>query len=232
MGTTLQEFLARAATRQRVVVLGGLAIIAHGYSRPTKDADAWLEPMDSPETWAATLRATLRDFPGATLYAFSERRTLREEEIASFIARDDVLRVSGLEVDLDLFRKPTGLECEDFDAVWERATTWADAVRVMEPLDLILTKEETARSQDRQDVIFLEGKIRRELGDRLATATPEEARAIFARYTDHAVCEQALGNPHADVRAQARELLAELAAQGDWFSRDILARLDGGATGQ
>ena len=224
MAATLQQFLARSATRQRVVVLGGLAIIAHGYSRPTKDGDAWLEPLASPDVWAERVRETLREFEGVTLWSLAERRTLAVEELASTIAHDGVVRVSGLTADLDLFRQPNGLACDDFEAVWQRSTSWADAVRVMEPLDLILTKEGTGRDQDVQDVAFLEGKVRADLGARLAVATPDEADVIFARYVDHVVCERALANPHAAVRAQARALLAELAESGDWFARDILAR--------
>jgi len=98
----------------------------------------------------------------------------------------------------------------------------------MHPIDLILTKEATGREQDVQDVHFLELKIRADLGARLTTVTPEEATAIFARYVDHAVCERALANPHAAVRAQATALLTELAESGDWFARDILARSPAG----
>jgi hypothetical protein len=227
MAATLQQFLAHAATRQRVVVLGGLAVIAHGLSRPTKDGDAWLEPLGSPDEWAEALRATLHAFEGVTLWSLGERRSLREHEIVETIRLDGVLRVQGLSADLDLFRKPNVLELEDFDAVWEQATCWTDEVRVMDPIDLILTKQGTGRDQDAQDVIFLELRVRRDLGARLAVATPEEADAIFARYVDHVVCERALANPHPAVRAQARALLTELAESGDWFARDVLAKGEG-----
>ena len=225
MAATLQQFLARVATRQRVVVLGGLAVIAHGYSRPTKDGDAWLEPLASPEAWAEDLEKVLGEFPDVTLWSLAERRTLAPTEIAATITQDGVLRVSGLAADLDLFRKPNGLECEQFETVWQHATAWADEVRVMDPIDLILTKDATGREQDAQDVFYLELKIRSDLGARLAVATPEEAEAIFARYVDHAICERALANPHAAVRERAKALLAELAESGDWFARDILAQL-------
>jgi hypothetical protein len=105
MAATLQQFLARAATLQHVVMLGGLAIIAHGYSRPTKDGDAWLEPLASPEEWAERLRETLRAFDGLALWSLAERRPLGEAEIAEAIGLDGVLRVRGLTADLDLFRK-------------------------------------------------------------------------------------------------------------------------------
>lgn len=226
MAATFQQFLARAATRQRAVLLGGLAVIAHGYSRPTKDGDAWLEPLESPEAWAAALCATLAEFSGLRLWSLAERRDLRLDELAAAIASDGVIRVCGLSADLDLFRKPNILECEDFDAIWEHAESWADGVRVMDAVDLILTKENTGREQDMQDIGFLEGKIHTDFGARLAGASLEEARALFARYADHVVCERALANPDAAVRSLARRVLDELAAQGDWFSRDVLARLD------
>lgn len=73
-------------------------------------------------------------------------------------------------------------------------------------------------------MFFLEAKIRTDFGAKLTTATPEEAEAIFARYTDHAICERALANPNPAVRERARQLLVDLAESGDWFARDILAR--------
>ncbi len=221
---TFQQFLAGAEKRQRVVLIGGLAVIAHGFSRPTKDGDAWLEPLDSPAAWAAAVCATLAEFGNLRLWSLTERRDVRPDELAEVIAVDDVVRVCGLNADLDLFRKPNGMECEDFDAAWAQAQAWADGVRIMEPIELILTKENTGREQDFQDILFLEGKIRTNFGARLATGSIEEARALFSRFADHVVCERALENPDPAVRALAREVLAELAEQGDWFSRDVLAR--------
>lgn len=229
MAATFQQFLARATTRQRVVLLGGLAVIAHGYSRPKKSGDAWLEPLASAEAWSSAVRATLAEFDGLRLWSLAERRYLEQDELTEAIAIDGVVRVSGLNADLDLFRKPNVLECEDFDAVWQHAQTWADEVRVMDAVDLILTKENTGRNQDTEDIRFLEGKIHTNFGARLAVGSLEEARALFARYTDHVVCEHALRNPDPAVQALAREVLEELVAQGDWFSHDVLARLDGGA---
>jgi hypothetical protein len=226
MAATFQQFLARVATRQRVVLIGGLAVIAHGYSRPTKDGDAWLDPLDSPEAWAAALRATLAEFDGLSLWSLAERRTLDPIELSEAVAIDGVIRVAGLSADLDLFRKPNLLACEDFDPVWSRAAIWADEVRLIDAIDLILTKENTGREQDHQDIRFLEDCVRREFRARLAGATLAEARALFARYTDHVVCEAALTNPDPAVQALGREILRELAGQGDWFSREILARLE------
>lgn len=227
MAATLQQFLGRVATRQRAVLLGGLAVIAHGLSRRTKDGDAWLDPLGSPEEWANTLRATLAEFEGLRFWSLAERRSFAPDELAEQIATDGVVRLTGLVADLDLFRKPNGLELEDFDAVWRQAEPWADGVRVMDPVHLILSKADTGRAQDVQDVFFLELKIRADLGARLTVATLEEARGILARYRDYAVCESALANPDPAVRTLAREGLEEMAAQGDWYSRDVLARTVG-----
>lgn len=42
-------FVRRLTQSHRVVVLGVLAVIAHGLSRSTYDGDIWLEPMASVE---------------------------------------------------------------------------------------------------------------------------------------------------------------------------------------
>ncbi|HEV7406536.1 MAG TPA: hypothetical protein VGO11_26530 [Chthoniobacteraceae bacterium] len=138
-----------------------------------------------------------------------------------------MVRVLGLECPLDVFRRPNEIEESAFDEVWKRATLKDDGVYLPDAIDLLLSKQDTARDHDFEDIHFLEAKIRRNLGDQLAVATPEEAAAIFARYVDHVVCERALTNPHPEVQAQAGALLTELAESGDWFARDVLARGEG-----
>lgn len=51
MAIPVQTFIDRLTESHRVVVLGGLAVIVHGYSRHTHVADVWLDPMESPEVW-------------------------------------------------------------------------------------------------------------------------------------------------------------------------------------
>jgi hypothetical protein len=51
MQSTTDLFIGKIAADYRVILLGGLAVIAHGLSRSTMDADVWLEPMDSAGTW-------------------------------------------------------------------------------------------------------------------------------------------------------------------------------------
>lgn len=69
------------------------------------------------------------------------------EELKEIATIDGVIRISGLIADLDLFYRPNGLECADFDAVWQRASAWAEEVRVVDPLDLIVTKDGTGGSR-------------------------------------------------------------------------------------
>ena len=226
----LDAFLRRLTAERRVLLLGGLAVIAHGLSRATKDADVWLEPMSSSDEWARVLASAWADFPDLRFARLPHWTPLvSREEIADAVDETGMVRVNGLECPLDIFRKPNEIETEDFETMWARSTLKEDGVHLLDPIDLLVSKEDTGRDHDVADQRFLEGKIRRDFGARLAVDSLEEARALFARYTDHVVCEHALRNPDPAVQALAREVLEELVAQGDWFSRDVLARLDGGS---
>jgi hypothetical protein len=229
MGTeNLDAFLRKLTRTRRVILLGGLAVIAHGLSRATKDADVWLEPLDSPEDWARALLEVVSAFPETSVARLPHWASIRTGgEIAQAADEIGMVRVLGLECPLDVFRRPNEIEESAFDEVWKRATLKEDGVFLPDAVDLLVSKQDTARDRDQEDLHFLESKIRRDLGARLAVATPEEAAAIFARYVDHVVCERALANPHPEVKAQARALLAELAASGDWFARDVLAKGEG-----
>lgn len=44
MPRTVEEVVTQLASQDRVVMLGGLAVIAHRLSRPTKGTDVWLDP--------------------------------------------------------------------------------------------------------------------------------------------------------------------------------------------
>jgi len=59
--------------------------------------------------------------------------------------------------------------------------------------------------------------------ERLAVCNPEEARGLFERFLDTDVFKSALENPDAEVRAMALAHLREFEAEGDPYSRDILA---------
>jgi hypothetical protein len=66
-------FIRELAARHRVILLGGMAMIAHGLTRQTKDFDIWLEPFSGAQEWAAMLLATTRIFAEAKLWSLAQR---------------------------------------------------------------------------------------------------------------------------------------------------------------
>ena len=63
MGTPIEQFLELLTSDKRAVLIGGLAVIAHGLSRGTKDADIWLEPMEEAEDWLLTIEKAIQKYP-------------------------------------------------------------------------------------------------------------------------------------------------------------------------
>ena len=57
------ELTQELATHHRVLMLGGLAVISHGHSRPTYDADIWLDPDYSCDDWAEAVTDILSGYP-------------------------------------------------------------------------------------------------------------------------------------------------------------------------
>jgi hypothetical protein len=222
MGTTTREFIAALTEEHDVVVIGGLAIIAHGFNRPTKDADVWLEPMASVEEWAKSLEKVCARFPGLSLHTLPGWREVSGSEIAVAAEEVGLVRVNGLDCPLDIFRRPNEFEAESFEEVRSRATRNADGTWLPDPLDLAISKNQTNRDQDFHDVNFLESIVRERWISRLPTANQTEARDLFDRYVDWRTCQAAMENPDPEIREMALGFLRELAAEGDPFSRDLL----------
>ena len=99
-------FVTQLAQRYRMLMLGGMAVIAHGFSRKTKDVDVWLEPTESAATWAAALSAATAAFATARFWSLAQKRDLSAQEIAGEVSDFGVVRVSGFDRDIDVFRKP------------------------------------------------------------------------------------------------------------------------------
>lgn len=224
MASTVQTFIDQLTLQHRVVVLGGLAVIAHGYSRHTQDADIWLEPMASPEKWAEAVASVCQKIPGTTIHGLPGWVEISGLEVASAINETGVIRILGLNCPLDIFRRPNEFEEHDFDEVASRTSRSKDGTLLPDPLDLIQSKLETGRDKDLRDIQHLESIVRADYKQRLPTATPEEAAAMLGRYSEWQVLLPALENPSELVRELARSHLREFAAAGDPFS---LAILDG-----
>lgn len=217
-------FVHALAARHRVIMLGGMAMIAHGLDRKTKDVDVWLEPMESCEQWATVVIETAKAFPTSMFWSLAERRDLEPEEIAAEVAQHGVIRVSGFDRDIDVFREPNELEIHLFDRVWDHASRELEGrVRLPNEIDLYQTKANTGRDHDWQDQMFLESKVKDRFRERLPVCDLMEAKEMIDRYLSPEVLQYAKDNPCAEVRELALKYLREFAAEGDPYSIDILA---------
>lgn len=223
MGTTAGQYITALAEKHRVIVIGGLAVIAHGFNRPTMDADVWLEPLDSPAAWADTLEQVCSRFPGLSVHTLPGWRRIAGSEIAAAAEEVGMVRVLGLDCPLDIFRRPNEFPADAFNEVLSRSTRNNDGTWLPDPIDLAISKDLTNREKDAHDIRFLESKVRGLWVARLPTAELEEVRAMFDRFVDWRTCETALSNPDSAVREIALGYLREFAADGDPFSQAILA---------
>ena len=227
MGTKTKsdEVVRRLAEEFRVLTLGGLAVIANGLSRNTYDADIWVEPFASAEDWSNHLSPILYASGAAQPVAIGSWEKIGRGNLAGVIGRDGVIRVDGLERPLDIFRDPNQLAMEDFDEIWDRAQPQDDGTRLPDPIDLLVSKQETGRDKDRADIIFLEGKIEADYLERLPRVPAEEAAHMLGRFLTPRVAEAALAHPDQGVGQLAHQFLHELAEEGDPYAAEILRRL-------
>ena len=221
-GIPTDDFVRELARPHRVLMLGGMAVIAYGLS-PTKDSDVWLEPLGSAQEWAACLDEAMAVFPGLQVWSLARRCVLPPQEIAADAEEFGVVRVNGLTLPLDVFRKPNELEIENFEDIWPRARALKEGARLPDEIDLYRTKINTGREQDWKDQLFLESLVKKRFRERLPVCDAAEARGLMERFLDPEVLAFALENPEAEVRAMALAHLREFEAEGDPYSRDILA---------
>jgi hypothetical protein len=222
MAIPVQRVVDRLVEHGRVVVIGGLAVIALGRERHTKDADLWLDPLDSPESWATRLTEALADLPDITIHRLPGWSPIGFGQIAEAVGETGMVRVLGLDKPLDLFRRPNEFEIEDFDPVAERASRNGDGTLLPDPLDLFQTKIDTGREKDVEDMQHLERLTREKYRRLLPSATLPEAVSLLDRFSDWQVLQAALGNPLPEVRELAMTHLREFAEAGDPFSQAIL----------
>jgi hypothetical protein len=201
-----------------------MVIIAHGLSRPTKDSDIWLEPFSTVNEWVANCLQVLGSFPGSYVWSLAERRRLDlVEEVVGDVSDFGVIRISGLDLPLDIFRKPNELELDEFEAVWEAASPLKSGVRLPHEMDLYRTKTNTDREHDWKDQLFLESLVKARIKERLPVCDLKEATMMLDRFLDPEALQYARTNPHPEVRSLALKYLREFESEGDPYSRDILA---------
>lgn len=217
-----EEFIAALTQDHDVIVIGGLAIIAHGFSRPTKDADVWLDPMDTPSSWALAVETTCTRFTGLTVHTLPGWRQISGSEIAKAADEVGMVRILGLECPLVIFRRPNEFPIDSFPDVLSRCTRNRDRTWLPDPIDLAITKDMTNREKDQHDIWFLESLVRNRWIKLLPQASREEAEELLSRFVDWQTCEAALLNNDPAVREMALTQLREFADEGDPFSQAIL----------
>lgn len=222
MATTVQAFIDQLTLNHRVVILGGVAVIAHGYSRHTQDADIWLDPLSSAEEWADVVASVCRIVEGATIHRLPGWVEISGAEVATAAEETGVLRILGLDCPLDIFRRPNEFKETEFDEVASRTSRSGDGTLLPDPLDLIQSKLDTGRDKDFHDIQHLESVVRADYKKRLPTASLAEAQAMLERFSEWQVLVSAMDNPLAGVRELAMTHLREFAAAGDPFSQAIL----------
>jgi len=219
------EIIRLLAGDFRVMTLGGVAVIAYGLSRNTFDADIWVEPMDSAEHWAKAIVRFVYDAGPAEVVAIGSWQNVAREQLAAVIKRDGAIRINGLERPLDIFRDPNQLDMSHFEEVWQRAQPMDDGTRLPDPIDLLVSKQETGRDKDQTDIIFLEGKIQADYLARIPRASRDEAVQMLQRFLTPRVAEAAMAHPDKGVQELARKFLHELAEEGDPYAVEILRRV-------
>lgn len=223
--TNSDEIIRRLAGNFRVMTLGGVAVIASGLSRNTFDADIWVEPMDSAEHWAKAVARFVYDAGTAEPVAIGSWANISREDLPVVIERDGVIRINGLERPLDIFRDPNQLDMSHFDEIWQRAQPMDDGTRLPDPIDLLVSKQETGRDKDQTDIIFLEGKVQADYLARLPSASRDEAVQMLGRFLTPRVAEAALAHSDQAVRDLGWRFLRELAQEGDPFAAEILRKI-------
>ena len=106
---TAAELTASLARRHRVVILGGLAVIGHGLSRSTYDSDVWLDPGLPVDEWCRAVLAMTEGQSHLDIVSMGNWESVAEENFPAVILRDGVVRITGVNQPVDIFRKPNQL---------------------------------------------------------------------------------------------------------------------------
>lgn len=219
---TTVDFIEKLSESNRVITLGGVAVIAHGLDRNTLDADIWLDPVGSGNEWVENVCKVMDNFPSVIPIRIAHWTSIEKEFFADLIEVDGVCRLNGMERPLDIFRKPNEIELDSFDEIWNRAKPMKDGTRLPDVIDLLLTKQLTGRAKDNYDISFLEGKATATYLEKLSFSSAEEALEMLERFMNPEVAAAALKHPASKVREAGLSYLRELAEAGDPFAVDLL----------
>lgn len=128
----------------KYIVVGGFAVIQHGFLRTTGDIDLLID--DSPENQLRT-KAALEVLPDKAV------RELGEDDLRNYL----VVRVCD-EVVVDLMMRACGISYSEAESEIERITL--DGVPIpFASARLLLRTKQTYRERDAEDRLFLERKL-------------------------------------------------------------------------
>jgi len=229
---TARDALEFLASRRRAVLMGGAAVILHGLSRMTKDYDIWLDPLPNPDAWASGIVELLAAAPFLQARRIATIATgmwtpITGSEIAAVGSEDGMVRLAGLDWPIDVFYKPNEFDVSDFEGVWQRSTPSDRGLRLMEKIDLLVTKQLTDRLGDRADIGFLTGKVEEEYRARLKDCSEQEAKEMFERFATPEIAAFAIReSANEKVRALALRTLEEMRTAGDPFAEELIRELD------
>jgi hypothetical protein len=227
---TAQEAVAFLASKRRTVLLGGLAVILHGLSRSTKDYDIWLDPLPDVQSWAAPIQQLLTRVPSLRaqrISAFGGWKPIGVGDVAVVANEDRLIRISGADRPIDVFLGPNEFEAGDFEGVWERGIPIEHGVRLIEAIDLIITKQLTDRPQDETDIRFLTNKIEAEYRERLRTCSESEAISMLDRFATPEIAAIAFRESNQNsIRAIGWRILREMRDNGDPFAAEFITEME------
>jgi hypothetical protein len=227
---TAQEAVAFLASKRRTVLIGGLAVILHGLSRNTKDYDIWIDPVPDVQSWAAPIQQLLTREPSLQaqrISTFGGWKPIGVGEIAAVGHEDRLIRISGVDRPIDVFFGPNELEPSDFEGVWERGIPIEHGVRLIEAIDLIVTKQLTDRPQDETDIRFLTNKIEAKYRARLRTCSESEAVSMLDRFATPEIAAMAVRESKQDsIRAIGWRILREMRENGDPFAAEFISEIE------
>lgn len=128
----------------KYILVGGMAIIQHGFTRATEDVDLLVE--DSRENQAKVYRA-MESLPDQAI------RELGDDDLRDWI----VVRVAD-EFTVDLMTKTCGIAYEEASTAVEIVVLGGVPIPVVQPA-MLLRMKQTFREKDAIDRIFLQRKI-------------------------------------------------------------------------
>ncbi len=123
------------------ILVGGYAVIFHGYNRTTGDLDIWVNP--SPENYRKLIKAF--DIFRMPLFDMTEEKFLNTEEF-------DVFTFGRPPVQIEILTKVKGLE---FDSTLNQSSLLeydGVLVRMIDLADLIKAKKAAGRAKDQADL--------------------------------------------------------------------------------